>query len=717
MDTQKLYSWTRQQQNMDIGVIVDEMEKKQAQDMLDKQQMNAPEMEFLDKTLQKSDEPVAPVIMDRRANVPAHMPPTIDIFSQKQSLVRMANYTFYSKDGTAHKGSRNKPSKKYMKPILDNLKHIDELLNMQYDPKNIDKDKDEIEKMFRKTILACEDYVANRNPWTSEGKARLQMVKDFQAQLQHESIMFTNTVQQLEKKALEENNAENEIGENEIKQNSEKHGSKEQKQTWLSILAKVRTEEIKDGENGCKVTIGGAGTSKIYIVEKDGKKRYFKENEKIPNGNYYTNLDLSVNELNKVGDDTSKRRADYLTVIKQAIKSHYATDEDFRIDVAKNKPQGMGGLVAFIRAKLAGDKKLTEIFRVIDIEFTKHQKYEESDMYFIDNELREALKRSTCCGIATKHALIDPKSEISKRNVATSRMAELLGIGDMVAKSVMADVIINGKKMSGIAMEEAKGQSTGLAHDKAAKKQKRTNYSPNAFRQLLNLQIFDIICGQVDRNGANYLAEEEEIEKTDIIEFTKIKAIDNDMAFGNLKYNDLLDRGDDGLNRMRNIESMGELHVPAMDKKFADSILALDAEKINYALCDVLSIEEREALIDRVKGVQKAIRRRQDYEKKLRRKDPKAVSMFVEDVEGQENWKKAYERFAKKVVDMKEQDKKNVENIQAQIREIEENTGYKDDFKRSKIKNLTKHLKNAQERTHNFLFQKTYFLSYNVLDK
>ena len=338
-------------------------------------------------------------------------------------------------------------------------------------------------------------------------------------------------------------------------------------------------------------------------------------------------------------------------------------------------------------------------------------------MYFIDNELREALKRSTCCGIATKHALIDPKSEISKRNVATSRMAELLGIGDMVAKSVMADVIINGKKMSGIAIEEAKGQSTGLAHDQAAKKQKRTNYSPNAFRQLLNLQIFDIICGQVDRNGANYLAEEEEIEKTDIIEFTKIKAIDNDMAFGNLKYNDLLDRGDDGLNRMRNIESMGELHVPAMDKKFADSILALDAEKINYALCDVLSIEEREALIDRVKGVQKAIRRRQDYEKKLRRKDPKAVSMFVEDVEGQENWKKAYERFAKKVVDMKEQDKKNVENIQAQIREIEENTGYKDDFKRSKIKNLTKHLKNAQERTYNFLNQKTYFLSFNVLDK
>ena len=66
---------------------------------------------------------------------------------------------------------------------------------------------------------------------------------------------------------------------------------------------------------------------------------------------------------------------------------------------------------------------------------------------------------------------------------------------------------------------------------------------------------------------------------------------------------------------------------------------------------------------------------------------------------------------------MKEQDKKNVENIQAQIREIEENTGYKDDFKRSKIKNLTKHLKNAQERTYNFLNQKTYFLSYNVLDK
>ncbi len=43
----------------------------------------------------------------------------------------------------------------------------------------------------------------------------------------------------------------------------------------------------------------------------------------------------------------------------------------------------------------------------------------------------------------------------------------MLHITDMVANSEMADVVINGKKMRGIVMEEAKGENSHVVADKA----------------------------------------------------------------------------------------------------------------------------------------------------------------------------------------------------------------------------------------------------------
>ena len=139
-----------------------------------------------------------------------------------------------------------------------------------------------------------------------------------------------------------------------------------------------------------------------------------------------------------------------------------------------------------------------------------------SDKSFLAGELLRYKKVYTSDSIASKVAKIETYEDLSKRNVATSRMAKLLGIEDMIAKSDMATVTINGKTMTGTIMEEVKGTIVEDSKTKAAGEETSVKYSPEAFKQLMNLQVFDVICGQVDRHTGNYLGELEKKEEWQI---------------------------------------------------------------------------------------------------------------------------------------------------------------------------------------------------------
>ena len=679
MDTHKLYGWEKKQE--DNNIIIQDNEIKQEQDQLSAQQQK----QLLDTGKEAFDSKEAgadvqnDIIMDKRPEVFDHMPPTVEVFSRKQELVRSGKYVFLSKKGEVLKGTRNTPSKKYMAPILDNLKRLDTLLAGKFDPAN----EEEIQNCFKDTILSCEKYIANRNPWSSEGKARLQMVKDFMAQVQHESIRFAGKVQ-------------------ELTQNPEEV-SKDK--TWLSVLSDVRTLSIENNKDGYKITEGGAGTSKVYIIEKDGKKQFFKQNEKLPNGSLYGSMGDEIKALNKNEDEISKRRAEYLTVIKDSVMKHFDSERMANHQFSENQK---GGILLYLRAALSKDKKFVEVFNKMFAEVEKNRKVEGSDFEFVEEKLVQAKKNHTLHAIATKDAMIKDGSEISKRNVATSRMAKLLGVEDMVAKSTATEITINGKKMSGIAMEEAKGKITSDVGKEAERKDRVARYSPNAFRQLLNLQIFDIICGQVDRNASNYICQYAEDENSDVTEITEIKAIDNDICFGNLKYKDIFEWGSVGLNRMRNIENLNGINVPCIDKEFADRILAVEPKQIDYLLCDILTKEEREAAIDRLKGVQKAIRKRMDLENKRRAKKQKVNSVFVRNEEGKDNWDDAYYAFTEKVAALKSQEEKELSTYRAILNDPTQFEDYTSEIAEFEKQNLKDRIRKLEDKTDNTILSMTY---------
>ena len=183
--------------------------------------------------------------------------------------------------------------------------------------------------------------------------------------------------------------------------------------------------------------------------------------------------------------------------------------------------------------------------------------------------------------------LIRGGRNLSNRNVATSRLAAMLGIGSVISDSRTAVIRRNNKLIRGNLMEASGGTT-------ADECKKGVTYSNEAIVQLYALQIFDLICGQIDRNLANYHV----IVKDNKI--VRIKGIDNDMAFGDLKFEDVKD----GRNRIRALKKISILGMP---KAMINHIMGMTPEYLKQTLGDILDEKELDCLWDRFDGVRKEI--------------------------------------------------------------------------------------------------------------
>ena len=216
---------------------------------------------------------------------------------------------------------------------------------------------------------------------------------------------------------------------------------------------------------------------------------------------------------------------------------------------------------------------------------------------------------------------------LSKRNVATSRLAELLGVGDLVAKSETAVLVDrDGTQRTGNLMQKANGQEVtsfivSQFRDQFAARRK--DYSsdsqvemegnlddkvtPEFLKSLMSLQVLDNLAAQEDRHSANYFAEIRDGK------LGKVQAIDNDFSFTS----NTLDWGDRQNNRIgshgKNIlDRDGNLTVSYMDKALADRITALDESVLRDVMADILEPWAIEALCIRFNKIKTAIQKDQE---------------------------------------------------------------------------------------------------------
>lgn len=246
---------------------------------------------------------------------------------------------------------------------------------------------------------------------------------------------------------------------------------------------------------------------------------------------------------------------------------------------------------------------------------------------------------TSCCALDTMNDYMKTMVELDSSttrvnfadvNVASSRVANLLGMGHLITQSERATLQDeSGKTVEGFLMQKAEGTEA----ESVAKSIGRTEYAQlkaqngkvrgrdmhalkdkmtGSFQKsLADLQVLDNIFGQVDRHDQNYLVQQNEAGQ-----LTGVTGIDNDFGFGSVsigeKYSTTSGTGHASAEKNQHLfyaaNSDGELTIPHMSAELADNISKVTFSQLQYALIDTLPASGIQALWKRIQQMQTAIR-------------------------------------------------------------------------------------------------------------
>ena len=448
--------------------------------------------------------------------------------------------------------------------------------------------KDEILRNYGDLIRFCQFYVdrKKRGWWLiyhGEGYRRYELVKKTLARarseknkLEHRADRFFHDFQN------EESN---------------------ERPLWINILADCRTSQLdlNKVDKGNIRHVGGNCSDVIEITQGE-KKGYIKET--TYNHTLQKKCDQYIDRVVQSG--LGQLFPDQIKSFLKMISEYFTKDQIaiyIRSGVSKVQiAQGNNeSVIASLKELLKGIRR-----NEINSEKDDFIKFLDSDDKRIDSLILDFwtyyIRNKTKGSIAKSVAKIAENANITNRNVATYRLAELLGIPDLIP-AVTKVKFQDEKKMNhqGILLEDAKGMKWYEATNN------KLSYNNAAYIQLNSLQILDTLTGQVDRNGKNCI-----MENSSDTSIGKITGIDNDLCFGNLSYEDytydeeLFEKSGRYINP---IENENGITLKLIDKKVYDGVLALDDDLVKYAFADLLTRDEMKFFLNRIHGVQELFRK------------------------------------------------------------------------------------------------------------
>lgn len=184
-------------------------------------------------------------------------------------------------------------------------------------------------------------------------------------------------------------------------------------------------------------------------------------------------------------------------------------------------------------------------------------------------------------------------SPIAARNTAMSRIANALGVSDVIAASTEMKIVQNGQELSGHFMEAADGvDMSSVVYGDAC-----LNYGPEVYEapegkvNMAKLQVLDYICGNVDRHGRNFMYRFDTSDP-EHPRFIGPKGIDNDLSF----IGKALDT-----DKAANINDVALDDITVIPRSMADAVKALQPEMVKVMLQDLgLSEQEMDACTARL---------------------------------------------------------------------------------------------------------------------
>lgn len=451
-----------------------------------------------------------------------------------------------------------------------------------------------LQEMYGTLKDHCKTYLDQRqgiwkNIIKGEGYRRYQMVKETQTKASVELAILKNRAQMVY---------------NDFQGVTEEAD----RPLWVNVLAEARTTylDLSKKDAGKVELTGGNCNSVIKLTSTKGEVAYIKEDSKNVPATQYTDTYISTLLESNLGlkaknqGATEKEISDMIKVLSSVFaeentdidlifwKSARSTKYHARDMRKKDVQRKLAALIIAQRPKV---KEQLESFL--------HKPYG-PDIFGEYAEYYSLHIKSYL--IANNNVKMDKGSSITDRNVATSRLAELLGVPELIPASRKVKYKDQkGKDHQGILLAEAKGEELFETYNNV-----QTNnykYEDLVFLQMNSLEILDVIASQFDRNNTNIFVESEGKR------ITKIRAIDNDMSFGKLTYKDIQKRNNPNyyLNTLE--DQNGFCKLTAVDKRLYDSLMALTDEMVSYVFADLLSKDELKALQDRIKGVKALLQR------------------------------------------------------------------------------------------------------------
>jgi len=190
----------------------------------------------------------------------------------------------------------------------------------------------------------------------------------------------------------------------------------------------------------------------------------------------------------------------------------------------------------------------------------------------------------------------DAGNELTSRNVATSRIAELLGLGHLVAHSTNMIVHDGDRTVTGSFMEFAEGTDLSSRDymDQKRLSEVEDIRSPEFNRDACSIEVLDFICGQGDRHAKNIFYKLSDLDENGKRRIIGLQGIDNDLAFN--------DWGDLASSKTADLFKM-----TFISQDVAEKVKGLDRAAIEYAVGDLLPESQIDALMERITKMQKQV--------------------------------------------------------------------------------------------------------------
>lgn len=437
-----------------------------------------------------------------------------------------------------------------------------------------------ISTLYSDLIKACDTYledIKGRNRGKSKsGQTRFKLTTQVLEQAQKEYDIFLASA-------------------NEYFDNHGKEGNK-----WTDILYRVRAKDLRGQLNNSDIVSGSI--SNVYKRTVKGKTTYIKPEERLPMSD---SLDGLIEAYLKSG---APKAQETVTMYKRGAKAAgndivnvwKRLKEAFADHTEKRATMGVENYTKYI-TELRNNKLNSALAILCDDD--EVASYIRANEDLVKNFLIYIQKKAGEFSVATENAGIAPGSTISNRNVSTTRVAQRLGVEDVVATSetiLMKDD--NGSTIVANEMESA-GELTVYDCRQLAKSKNLTiRYTANALKQSWELQVLDLICGQIDRHVNNYSATYE--VDNGVMYITSIKGFDNDMSFGVKTLKDM-----NKSSKVDAIFSGGKISVPFLPRDFYEKIMAYTPEMVAFDQLDIRSKEEIQSLQDRLNEIKKQLMR------------------------------------------------------------------------------------------------------------